>query len=276
MNRRRPLFFGAFLALLAVTPVATAAPKEDKAAALKINQKAVEKDLASTEPATFETALVNVRLAGKEGGKGFVGAIAQRLKAGLSKSLAQKALDTLGDLEDPGAAEVGEIYLQHRDPEVRLSAVRALGGAKTASAIKALRTALGDPDAHVRSLAATVLGNLKAQEALPDLVLALDKGMPAAASSIGQLCEPKSCDALLERLKSKPFDVIASGLGAVLGRANVPDDYKRKVIGAVRELASQKAREFLVEVRQAWPANGSKSIAIELDMAIKNLEGASR
>ena len=81
---------------------------------------------------------------------------------------------------------------------------------------------------------------------------------------------------LLERLKSKPFDVISSGLEQIFERKEIGDDYKKKVITAVRELASQRAREFLQKVRQSWPQNGSKVIAEQLDKAIKDLEGASK
>jgi HEAT repeats len=277
MNLRKVLRWGSFSAIVAASSVATAGPKDEKAVAPKVNAKAVEKDLASGDSASIETAFINIKHAGKEGGgRAFVSAIVAKLKSGLSRMLTIKALETLGDLEDPASSEAGEMYMQHRDPEVRLAAVRCLGGAKTPGAIKALRVALGDPDPRVHSMAATVLGNMKAQDALPDLVVALDKGVTSAASSIGMLCDNKACDVLLDRLKSKPFDVISSGLSAVLGRAAISDDEKRKVIAAVKDLASQKAREFLEEVRKAWPANGSKAIAMELDMAVKALEGASK
>ena len=82
------------------------------------------------------------------------------------------------------------------------------------------------------------------------------------------------CDQLLNRMKSKPFDVVSSGLQQTLARKEVPDDYKKKVITQVRELASAKAREFLETVKKSWPPNGSKPVAEALDKAIKDLEGA--
>jgi HEAT repeat protein len=258
------------------------APAKDKPAAApvakgKVDVKEAGDALKSNEAARIETALVNIRVAGKDGGgKQLTAAIVAKLKEGLPRELLKKALDTLGDLEDPNAAEAGVIYMAHRDPEVRLAAVHCLGGAKGPIATKALRDALGDLDARVHSMAATYLGTTKSADAVPDLVLALDKGVTAAASSIGMLCDDKTCDALLERMKSKPFDVISSGLEQVLARKEIKDDYKKKVITQVRELASQKAREFLQSVRQAWPPNGSKAIADALDKAIKDLEGASK
>ena len=243
----------------------------------KIDAKEANDALKSSDSARIESALVNIRAAGKDGGgRAFTAAIVGRLKIGLPKELVRKALDALAELEDPTSTEAGEMYLEHRDGEVRLSAVRVLGAAKTPAAVKGLRLALGDGDPRVRGLAATLLGATKAADAVPDLVAALDKGINEAAVSIGQLCDSKSCDALLDRLKNKPFDVISTGLQQELLRKDVSDDVKKKVITAVRELASQKAREFLVEVKGAWPKDGSKAILDALDKAIKDLEGASK
>jgi len=259
---------------------APAAAKEKPAPAPakgKLDVKEAGDGLKSNEAARIETALVNIRVAGKDGGgKQLTAAIVAKIKDGLPRELLKKALDTLGDLEDPNAAEAGVMYLAHRDPEVRLAAVHCLGGSKGPVATKALREALGDLDARVHSMAATHLGTTKAAEAVPDLILALDKGVTSAAVSIGMLCDEKSCDGLLERMKSKPFDVISSGLEQVLARKEIKDEYKIKVITQVRELASQKAREFLQSVRQAWPATGSKKVSDALDKAIKDLEGASK
>ena len=260
-----------------------AAPKAAAAAAgpkTKLDVKAAQAALAGTNNAEVETALVNIRMAGKDGGgKLVVPALATRLKNGLPKETLKKALETIGELEDPAAAEACEAYLAHRDPEVRLSAVRCLGGAKGPEATKALRIALADLDVRVHGLAATLLGEAHAPEAVAELVVALDKGVNEAAVSIGMLCEgkggsDKSCDALTERLKSKPLDVIASGLQQVLTRKEIPDDYKKNVIKVVRELASAKAREVLESVKKGYPKDGSKAVADALDKAIKDLEGA--
>lgn len=270
------------LVLIASGALAQGAPKKPAAAAvsakIKIDAKEANESLKSSDATKIETALAIIRTAGKDGGgKAFTGAIVARLKAGLTKDLAKKALETLGDLDDPAAFEACEMYMAHRDSEVRVAAVKCLGGAKASpAATKGLRAALGDVDNRVHAFAATILGGTKATDAVPDLILALDKGVNEAAVSIGQLCDPKSCDALLERLKTKPFDVISSGLGQELARKDIPDDVKKKVITAVRELASQKAREFLTEVKNGFGKTESKAVQEALDKAIKDLEGASK
>lgn len=262
----------------AATPPAKAAAKPAKPIPSgKLDMKETKAALESSEAARIEGALVNIRMAGKDaGGRAATALVVERLKNGLPRELLKKGLETLAELEDPAAIEGCDLYMAHRDPEIRLVALTCLGATKSPDANKSIRAALGDTDARVHSTAATLLGEAKALEAVPDLIVALDKGVNEAAVSIGMLCAPGQgeCQQLLNRMKSKPLDVIFSGLQQVLARKDVPDDFKKKVITQVRELASAKAREFLEGVRKAWPPNGSKPVAEALDKAIKDLEGA--
>lgn len=265
------------LSVLLGAAVASGQGKKPAAGGAKLDQKEAKASLESSEASRIETALVNIRMAGKDGGgRALTKDIVTRLDKGLPRELIKKALETLADLEDPAGVPACDAYMAHRDAEVRLAAIRCLGGAKGPQATKAIRAALGDTDPRVHATAATLLGEAKATDAVPDLIVALDKGVNEAAVSIGMLCAPTGgeCDQLLNRMKSKPFDVISSGLQQLLARKEVPDDYKKKVITQVRELASAKAREFLETVKKAWPPNGSKVVAEALDKAIKDLEGA--
>lgn len=266
---------GTAIALGVLLGASIAAGQKKGVAPLKLDVKENTAALESSDPNRIETAIVNIRMAGKDGGgKALTPALIARLKAGLPRELIKKALETLGELEDPAAVEGCDVYMAHRDAEVRSVAVKCLGGSKGPAAVKSLRAALSDPDARVHAYAATLLGEAKATDALPDLIAAFDKGVNEAAVSIGMLCDAKSCDVLSSQLKSKPLDVVFSGLQQVLARKEIPDDVKKKIITQVRELSSGKAREFLESVRKAWPANGSKPVADALDKAIKDLEGA--
>jgi hypothetical protein len=269
---------GTAIALSVLLGASIAAGQGKKAAGgAKLDQKEARASLESSDASRIETALVNIRMAGKDGGgRALTKDIVTRLEKGLPRELVKKALETLTDLEDPAGVPACDLYMAHRDAEVRLTAVRCLGGAKGPQATKAIRAALGDTDPRVHATAATLLGEAHATDAVGDLIVALDKGVNEAAVSIGMLCNPTGgeCDQLLNRMKSKPFDVISSGLQQALARKDVPDDYKKKVITQVRELASAKAREFLETVKKAWPPNGSKPVAEALDKAIKDLEGA--
>ena len=253
------------------------AEKPKKIDAGKLDMKEIAAALDGSDGSRIEAAITNVRMAGKDGGgRAATALVVQRLKNGLPRELLKKTLDALTDLADPEATAGCALYMAHREGEVRLSALKCLGEAASPEAVAAIRTALGDVDPRVHATAATLLGATKATAAVPDLVVALDKGVNEAAVSIGQLCDAKGgeCDQLLNRMKSKPLDVISSGLQQILTRKDVPDDYKKKIITQVRELASAKAREFLESVKKNWPANGSKPVGEALDKAIKDLEGA--
>jgi HEAT repeat protein len=259
----------ALVALFALVPSAihAEAPRLDLTPAIE--------GLHSSDPSKIEAALALVRVAGRDGGgRRLVGEIAERLKTGIPVPLARKALDTLTELEDGAATEACELYLSHREAEVRVSAVRCLAATHDPASHKPLRRALDDQDARVRSAAAIGLGTAKDVGAIGDLVLALERGVGAAATSIGAVCDGKGCEVLLEHLKSKPLEALSGGLELVLGRKDVPDEVKLHVIAALRALETQAARSMLSEVRGAWPATGSKRVSDALDRAIAELEGA--
>lgn len=271
---KKTLLGGLTIAALLAAAISSGQAKK---AAAKLDTKEAKAALESSEPARIETALVNIRMSGRDGGgRQVTKDIVARLEKGLPRELVKKALETLTDLEDPAGVPGCDIYMAHRDAEIRIAALKCLGAAKGPAATKSIRAALGDTDARVHATAATLLGDVKATEAVGDLIIALDKGVNEAAVSIGLLCAPAGgeCDQLLNRMKSKPLDVVFSGLQQVLSRKDVPDDHKKKVITQVRELASGKAREFLEGVKKAMPPGSSKGVAEALDKAIKDLEGA--
>lgn len=256
---------------------AAIASGQAKKPATKLDIKEAKAALESSEPARIETALVNIRLSGKDGGgRQVTKDLVARLEKGLPRELVKKALEALADLEDPNAVPGCDIYMSHRDSEVRIAALKCLGAAKGPAATKSIRAALGDTDPRVHATAATLLGDVKATDSVGDLIVAFDKGVNEAAVSIGILCAPAGgeCDQLLNRMKSKPLDVVFSGLQQILARKDVPDEYKKKVITQVRELASGKAREFLEGVKKSMPPGSSKGVTEALDKAIKDLEGA--
>jgi HEAT repeat protein len=227
------------------------------------------KRLKSGDPALVKAALDDVRMSAKEGAPA-VPAVVELLKQGLPDALTQTAIETLGDTENEGASEVLGWYAHHRIIALRRAAVSAVARTRGATATKVLRAALSDPDAGVRGLSATALGNLKAKEAVPDLFVALDHKVAEAAASIGQLCAGPECDRLAAKLGSVPFDVVTSGLDPVLFRAatDVDDDLKVKIVGRVRELGTAEANRFLREVQGKWPKTWSQRVKQAIDQGV--------
>jgi hypothetical protein len=274
----------AFLVALAASGGAQARPGPKPAAPASPTLSAgVAQRLSSGDEAQIKSALDEARLSGK-GAVKLVPGIVKDLSAGLPYGLAQAAIETLGDVaqdagDAPGArraefdaaSEAIAVYLRHRSVTLRRAAAKALVQTKGAAAVKGLRAALSDEDAQVRGVAATGLGALKAKDAVGDLFVALDHRIQEAAASIGQLCNPDECEALVTRMGKIPFDVLTSGLDPILFRpaTEVSDDAKVKLVTRVRELGTGEANRFLRDVQKRWPAAWSSRIKQSIDQGVQ-------
>ncbi len=232
--------------------------------------------LASSDESQIRNALDDVRLAGKAAAPA-VPAIVKLLQRGVSASLAETACDTLGDIQSQDATVAITPYTRHRDVKVRRAAAKALSRTRGAEAIKALRLSLSDSDAVVRGLAATGLGSLKAKEAVPDLLDALDHKIAESASSVGQLCAPEECEIFMGKLGRLPFDVMTGGFDQMIFRpeTELNDDNKVKIIGRLRELGTAEANKFLKDVQGRWPAKWSKRVKQAIDQGVIATGGGS-
>jgi hypothetical protein len=225
--------------------------------------------LESGDVAKIQSALDDIRLAGKGGAPAAPGVVAL-LRRGLDAKLTRAALDTLADTEATAASDTIAWYARHRDLTIRRAAIKALSRTQGLVAVKALRLALSDPDAQVRGLAATALGTARATDAVPDLFAALDHKVNEAATSLGILCSGDECIRLAGKLGVMPFDVVIDGLDQILFRpaADVGDDVKVKIIGRIRALGTAEAHKFLVDVQAKGQKSWSPRVKQTLDEAI--------
>jgi HEAT repeat protein len=257
--------------LVGVAGVADAQPALKPA---KVDVASAVKKLKSGDESQIRAALDDLRIAGP-GAAAAASAVAEVLSKGLTESLAQQAIDTLADLESADGSAVLAQYATHRTLAIRRSAVKALTRTKGAPAAPALRRALSDPDAQVRGNAASGLGTLKVKDAVFDLFVALDHKVNEAAASIGLICHAEQCEQLAGKLGKLPFDVVTSGLDAVLFRpsSEVTDDTKIKVIGRLRELGTAEANRFLKEVETRLPKETSPRVRQAVEQAVKATMG---
>ena len=257
-----------------VPRAAAKAPAADVPRAVQLPADAIKR-LRSGDPAQVKGALDEVRTSARAGAPA-APIIAELLEQGLAPSLAQAAIDTLGDTESEAGSVALGWYAQHRNVELRRSAVQALARTRGPVAVKALRQALSDPDPGVRGLAATGLGSMKAKETVGDLFIALEHKVAEAAASIGQLCAGNECDRLAGKLGSVPFDVVTSGLDQVLFRppSDVSDDIKVKIVGRVRELGTGEANRFLRSVQGKWPKTWSQRVKQSIDQGVLATSGS--
>lgn len=233
------------------------------------------KKVKSGEEAQIKEALDEIRAAGPAGAPA-AAAVAETLARGLTAPLTEAAIETLGEVESEAASPTLALYATHRSPKIRRAAVKALTRTKGAAAAPALKKALSDPDAVVRGTAASGLGALKAKETVPQLFVALDHRVNEAAASIGQLCAPDQCVQLAEKIGKLPFDVVISGLDAVLFRQEINEDTKVKIVGRIRELGTIEANKYLRDAQQRWPKGGSPRVRQAIDQAVIATSGGTR
>jgi HEAT repeat protein len=256
-------------------PAAGTPPAKAPAKPGKVDLAAVTPKLKSGDEAQIRAALDDVRTAGI-GGAPAAPLVVEALSKGLNEQLAHQAIDTLGDIESAEGSTILALYATHRNVALRRAAVKSLTRTKGAPAAPALRRALGDGDAQVRGTAAAGLGAMKAKDAVPDLFVALDHKVIEAAASIGQLCNPEQCEQLAAKMGKLPFDVVTGGLEQVLGRSDIPDDAKIKVIGRIRELGTGEANRFLKDVEKRLPKEASPRIRQAVEQAVKATTGGSQ
>jgi HEAT repeat protein len=274
----RPLLIGTALLGALVGPAAAAPPKPAakpaKAAAAapskpKLDVPAVQKQLESGDEAQALAALETIQRSGSEP----VGAslVEVLLSRGASVTVLGRAIETLGILAQPSSGTALAPYAQHRTPELRRAALRALIATKSPLAGDVLRRALHGSDAAARSIAARGLGQLNVRAAVPELFGVLPKDVAEAAQSLGVLCVGAECEKFIGLLGKLRFEVMESGIVPLLLRpqADVADELKLKVIERLRRMATAPANQLIQTALATFPADGSPAVRRGLERALK-------
>ena len=264
------------LAALAPAPVSAAPPKGGPAKPAapaatpksKLDLPGLQKALESGDPAQMVGALETIGNSGDPTGAPLVEALLGR---GADATVLSRAIETLGVLGQPSSGAALAPYAQHRTPELRRAALRALIASKSPLAGGVLRRALHGSDASQRAIAARGLGELNVRAAVPELLSVLPKDVPEAAQSLGQLCVGAECEKLTGMLGHLRFETMESGMVPLLLRpqADVPDDVKLKLIEKLRRMATQPANQVIQAALAKFPADGSPKVKLGLERALK-------
>lgn len=268
----RHLIIGA--ALLWAAPSAGAPPKptakaeKPAAAATKLDLASLQRSLESGDEAQALSALETI---GKSGDGAAATLVEQLLGRGANVTVLGRAIETLAVLAQPSSGVALAPYAQHRTPELRRAALRALIATKSPLAGDVLRKALRGNDSAQRAIAARGLGVLGVRAAVPELFSVLPKDVAEAAQSLGQLCVGAECEKFAELLGKLRFDVMQSGIVPLLLRpqADVSDELKLKLIERLRRLATQPANQLLQSALASFPADGSPKVKQALERALK-------
>ncbi len=258
--------------VLAAPPKAAAKPAKGAAAAAskpKLDVPVVQKQLESGDEAQALAALETIQKSGDEP----VGAslVEVLLSRGASVVVLGRAIETLGILAQPSSGAALAPYAQHRTPELRRAALRALIATKSPLAGDVLRRALHGSDASARSIAARGLGDLNVRAAVPELFGVLPKDVAEAAQSLGMLCVGAECDKLIGLLGKLRFEVMESGIVPLLLRpqTDVADELKLKVVERLRRMATAPANQLIQSALAKFPPDGSPKVKLGLERALK-------
>jgi hypothetical protein len=204
--------------------------------------------------------------------------VAKVLERGGTQKVLEAALKAASKLKQPALSSAIAPYTQHRVPEIRHGAVKALLKTKGPVAVDTLRKGLRSSDAVVRGTSATGLGELGAKETLGDLFRAFDHGVPEAGAAIGQLCGPEDCEKFAERTGKVAFDVMSTGFDQILFRppTEISDDEKLRIVGRLRELGTPEVGKYLADVGERWPKDWSKKVKQAIDAAAHAVGGAKK
>ncbi|MDF3066996.1 MAG: uncharacterized protein K0R38_2597 [Polyangiaceae bacterium] len=253
-----------------VAPQLLAAPKAEKPTATKskLDLPSLQKSLESGDESQALAALAQIGSSGEPAGAPLV---EQVLGRGASVAVLSRAIETLGILAQPSSGTALAPYAQHRTPELRRAALRALIATKSPLAGDVLRKALRGSDASQRAIAARGLGELGVREAVPDLFSVLPKDVAEAAQSLGQLCVHAECEKLTDLLGKLRFEVMESAIVPLLLRPqqDVPDALKLKVVERLRRLATAPANQLLQTALAKFPPDGSPAVKKGLERALK-------
>jgi HEAT repeat protein len=249
---------------------ATTALAQDKPSAKKsvLDLAKLKTELESgSEPRIME-ALRTIEHAGKEGASAapLVDALLGR---GASVSVSLAAIKLAASLRQQASSSAIAPYVRHRSPEVRLAAVHALVETNGPVAAQALRQALRCNDPAIRAVAPAGLVRLGDRSAVPELLVALDRGLLEAAPAVGQLCSAAQCSALGARFGRVPLQPMLDASGHVLGRADVPDEAKIELIAKIGARSEPAARQFLARQLERHKTSGSARVREALEKALR-------
>lgn len=235
----------------------------------------VERELASGDAARVSHALGRMRA---EAHPAYASVLRTLLERGGSEPVLSAALELARHYEKPELSAAVASYMQHRGAGVRQSAARALARTGGPPAVTALRLGLRSFDPVLREESARGLGELSDAGAVPDLFVALDRGITAAAESIGRLCDDATCIKLADRLGAVPFEAMSEALAAVVLRtdATVSSQTRVELIARLANLRTPQAAALLRGVRARWPEKGDRAVRDALDSALDTFGGAAR
>jgi len=188
--------------------------------------RAVELLIQAAHHAVMRTRTAAIRALGHTSSTPGAGRAREELRAALGDPnpwVRYYACQSLGRLEDDGAAELLAARLSDDSGQVRVAAVDALAHLPGSHAFEVLSATVGstDPDLHRAALVA--LGISKRREALPMLLAAVTRGEAAtrlvALSALAELGFPEAIPAIARATEDRDEGVRSAAAGFLAARS---------------------------------------------------------
>jgi HEAT repeat protein len=186
--------------------------------------------------------------------------ISELLLRGVPPRAAAAGLDALGVLARPEGAPAVLRFLEHRRPMLRRHAIAAATAIHTPDLVAALVGRLADSDENVRVEAAVAVGEVGNARATPSLFRAFERDLETvsgpdgnrllheSAKSIARIGSVDDVTRLLGYLRRAPFRSMVDAIRSALGRHDLPEPFKVRIVQRVGDLATREVRDFLTSV----------------------------
>jgi HEAT repeat protein len=206
-----------------------------------------------------DTLLQAIQAAAVSGPDG-AAAISTIILRGVSPRVAAAGLDALGVLAQPIGTHAVLRFLEHRRPLLRRHAIAAAQAIHTPELVTAVSGRLADSDENVRVDAATALAEMGTAANVPALFAAFERDLEATSApnsgrllhecgkAIARVGTEQDVQRLLGFLRRAPFRSMSDAMRAALGRRDLPEPFRIRIVQAVGDLATREVREFLNSV----------------------------
>jgi HEAT repeat protein len=221
--------------------------------------------LASTDPEKVVTAL---RALADSGASNAALPIVELLALGAPPSATIAAVDALKKLRDPTSVEVLNLYSGHRSGEIRRHAVQALGVFADARVVPTLMDRLGDSAPDVRAAAAEALATRAEKAAVPRLLALLKRNDAGAATPLGALAPISAVSSIAELQGSIDDDNLASALGEMLKRRDVPEAVRVDIVKTLGGVPGASSTTALIEYVAELPGADRRASRTEAQKVI--------
>lgn len=198
------------------------------------------------------------------------------LVVGQADIWADRAIAALGATRSADARPLLAELTQHRRTAARALAHRGLAQIPGEPSDALLAQGLRDSAAEVRGLCATQLGERNARPYAPLLLRALERGVPEAAVAIGKLGDAEMVvqyGALLQRL---PIQVMLSGYGEFLRRADLSEATKLEIVARLGEVAGAVVKAFLTQLVVDDVGKGTPTLELALRETAKRIDAGGQ